>query len=319
MGKLAQKLATQPLWFQNAYLSSAVKSQVESGNFAECYQTLTDFDYLEAKIKRPEFGVQALITDYDLIDESKVVTHSDDNSHEVETLKLIQGALRLSAHILAEDQMQLAGQLLGRLLSFPQPGIQALLAQAKQWQDDPWLRPLTPRLTPPGGRLLRTLKGHSNSVTALALTPDGKRVISASNDNTLKVWDLADGKEVLTLKGHSLWVKAVALTPDGKRVISASSDSTLKVWDLADGKKVLTLKGHSDSVTAVALTPDGKRVISASRDNTLKVWDLADGKVITHFTAESPIYCCAVAPDGITITAGDDSGQIHFLELKAGL
>jgi hypothetical protein len=56
---------------------------VESGNFAECYQTLTDFDYLEAKIKRPEFGVQALITDYDLIDESKVATHSDDNSHEV--------------------------------------------------------------------------------------------------------------------------------------------------------------------------------------------------------------------------------------------
>ncbi|NJR74381.1 MAG: hypothetical protein HC773_13460 [Scytonema sp. CRU_2_7] len=143
MGKLAQKLAAQPLYFQNAYLSSAVKSQVESGNFAECYQTLTDFDYLEAKIKRPEFGVQALITDYDLIDSSKVATHSDDNSHEVGTLKLIQGALRLSAHVLAEDKTQLAGQLLGRLLSFPQPGIQALLAQAKR-QDDPWLRPLTP-------------------------------------------------------------------------------------------------------------------------------------------------------------------------------
>ncbi|WP_414587981.1 WD40 repeat domain-containing protein, partial [Scytonema sp. PCC 10023] len=278
MGKLAQKLAAQPLWFQNAYLSSAVKSQVESGNFAECYQTLTDFDYLEAKIKRPEFGVQALITDYDLIDSSKVATHSDDNSHEVETLKLIQGALRLCAHILAEDKTQLAGQLFGRLLSFPQPGIQTLLAQAKQWQDDPWLRPLSPSLSPPGGPLLRTLTGHSDSVNAVAVTPDGKRVISASLDSTLKVWDLADGKEVFTLTGHSDSVRAVAVTPDGKRVISASDDNTLKVWDLADGKEVFTLNAHSSSITAVAVTPDGKRVISASLDNTLKVWDLADGK-----------------------------------------
>ncbi|KAB8331285.1 hypothetical protein SD80_026020, partial [Scytonema tolypothrichoides VB-61278] len=294
MGKLAQKLAAQPLWFQNAYLSSFVKSQVESGNFAECYQTLTDFDYLKAKIKRPEFGVQALITDYDLIDESKVATHSDDNSHEVGTLKLIQGALRLSAHTLAEDHTQLAGQLLGRLLSFPQPGIQALLAQAKQWQDDPWLRPMTPSLTPPGGPLVRTLTGHSSSVKAVAVTPDGKRLISSAYyDNTLKVWDLADGKEIFTLKvwdladGKEIFtfkadrnsITALVVTPDGKRVISSNfHDNTLKVWDLADGKEVFTLNAHSDSVTAVVVTPDGKRVISASRDKTLKVWDLADGK-----------------------------------------
>ncbi|KAB8331286.1 hypothetical protein SD80_026025, partial [Scytonema tolypothrichoides VB-61278] len=84
-------------------------------------------------------------------------------------------------------------------------------------------------------------------------------------------------------------------------------------------KQLLTLNGHSDSVRAVIVTPDGKRVISASDDSTLKVWDLADGKVVTNFTADSPLWCCAVAPDGMTITAGDTSGQIHFLQLEAGL
>lgn len=161
MGKLAEKLAAKPLWFQLAYLSSYLQNQVKSGDFAEYYQILTDFDFLEAKIKRPEFGVQALIADYDLVDEPKVVTHQEYSPHKVRALKLIQGALRLSAHILAGDKTQLAGQLLGRLLSFPLPGIQSLLAQAKQWQEHPWLRPLTPSLTPPGGHLLRTLTGHS--------------------------------------------------------------------------------------------------------------------------------------------------------------
>ncbi|MBR8834845.1 MAG: hypothetical protein DSM106950_12610 [Stigonema ocellatum SAG 48.90 = DSM 106950] len=231
MGELAEKLAAKDSTFQRFFLTHAVKTFMKSGDFAEYYKNLTDFDYLEAKIKHRELGVQALITDYDF-DESKVATYSDEHSHKVETLKLIQGALRLSAHVIAENKTQLAGQLLGRLLSFPQPEIQALLTQAKQWQDDPWLRPLSPSLTPPGGRLLRTLTGHSD------------------------------------------WVRALALTPDGKQVISASSDSTLKVWDLADGK------------------------------------------IITSFTSDSSVVCCTVAPDGITITAGDRLGQIHFLQLE---
>ncbi|MBO3464418.1 WD40 domain-containing protein, partial [Aetokthonos hydrillicola] len=262
MGKLAEKLAAKDPLFQRFFLSRAVESYIESGDFAEYYKTLTDFDYLEAKIKHSELGVQALIADYDLIDESNLETHSDEHSCEVETLKLIQGALRLSAHVIAENKTQLAGQLLGRLLSFPQPGVQALLAQAKQWQDDSWLHPLSPSLTPPGGRLLRTLTGHSDWVRALALTPDGKQVISASNDHTLKVWDLADGKPVFTLTGHSNSVTALALTPDGKQVISASNDNTLKVWDLADGKPVITFTADSPRVSCTV----------ASADVTITAW-----------------------------------------------
>ncbi|KOP25883.1 hypothetical protein AMR41_13365, partial [Hapalosiphon sp. MRB220] len=179
-------------------------------------------------------------------------------------------------------------------------------------------------------RQLFTLNGHSSWVKAVAVTPNGQKVISASRDHTLKVWNLDTGKkgffnfiknlinrrQLFTLNGHSSWVNAVAVTPNEQQVISASSDNTLKVWNLDTGEEQFTLNGHSNSVSAVAVTPNEQQVISASSDNTLKVWNLDTGEVITTFTGEYPINCCAVAPDGVTIVAGEQSGRVHFLRLE---
>jgi WD40 repeat protein len=275
------------------------------------FELLTDFDFIAAKIAHPDLQSQDLIEDYDLAFEPQVSISGEKES----TLKLIQGAIRLSAHVVDKDETQLAGQLLGRLLSFEAPEIQALLAHSKQKQK-PWLRPFTPSLMPPGTPLLRTLSGHSGSVWAVAITPNGQQVVSASGDNTLKVWDLHSGAEQLILTGHSSSVQAVAITPDGQQVVSASDDNTLKVWDLHSGAERLTLTGHSSLVRAVAITPDGKQVVSASDDNTLKVWDLESGTEIARFIGEGGLYCCAVAPDGVTIVAGEASGRVHFLRLE---
>ncbi len=84
------------------------------------------------------------------------------------------------------------------------------------------------------------MTGHSSEVNALAVTPDGKQAVSASDDQTLKVWDLVSGRELRTLTGHSNSVNAVAVTPDSKHAVSASSDHTLKVWDLETGTVVGT-------------------------------------------------------------------------------
>jgi WD40 repeat protein len=108
----------------------------------------------------------------------------------------------------------------------------------------------------------------------------------------------------------------VAVTPDGGQAISGSSDKTLKVWDLKTGKLVRTLEGHRGWVWAVAVTPEGGHAISGSYDRTLKVWELDSGRCLATFTVEYPIYCCAVARDGVTIVAGDASGTVHFLTLE---
>jgi WD40 repeat protein len=106
--------------------------------------------------------------------------------------------------------------------------------------------------------LLRTLEGHSRHVTAVAVTADGKRAVSASGDQTLKVWNLESGHALRTLEGHSNLVNNVAVTPDGRWAVSASSDHTLKVWDLESGRELRTLEGHSSSVRCVAMTPGGE-------------------------------------------------------------
>ena len=187
MGEFADKLAAKPLFYQRAYLGSLLPNHVKSGNLEKYYQKLTDFNFLMAKIQHPEFGVQALIDDFNLVDASEAVTHREYNPETAKALNLIQAVLWMSADILERDKTQLAGQLLGRLLHFNIPEIQAMLEVAKQWKAAAWLRPLTPCLTPPRRGLIRTLTGHSKSVNAVAVTRDGKRVISGSSDNTLKV------------------------------------------------------------------------------------------------------------------------------------
>ncbi|MEG3860698.1 WD40 repeat domain-containing protein, partial [Microcoleus sp. herbarium12] len=240
---------------------------------------LTDFGFIEMKL---EFlGVQALIDDYDLARVSDVLL----SEGQTETLVRIQGAIRKSAHILDRDKTQLAGHLLGRLLDFEVPEIQGLLEQAKQWKDSPWLRALKANLERPGEGCLRTLIGHTRSVQAVAIAPDGKTAISASSDNTLKIWDTETGRELKTLTGHSSSVDAVAIAKDGKTAIFFSiskgcfgqEKEILKIWDTERDQELKNLTDHSNSLKAVAIASDGKIAISALYDHTLKIWDTETG------------------------------------------
>ncbi len=273
------------------------------GREGELKQLLCDFRWLQGKLEN--ININALLADYDFLP-------GDEN------LQLIQGALRLSAHILNEDKQQLAGQLLGRLLGFAREEIQRLLTQAQQCKT-PGFLPQTVSLTPPGGSLVRTLVGHSSSVYAVALSADGKYVISGSHDKTLKVWNWQTGEQLLTLEGHSSLVTALTITPDGKYVISGSDDKTLKVWNWQTGEQLLTLEGHSSLVTALTITPDGKYVISGSDDKTLKVWNWQTGEQLLTLEGHSSLVkAVALSADGKYVISGSGDKTLKVWNWQTG-
>jgi len=166
------------------------------------------------------------------------------------------------------------------------------------------------------GVLHHSLEGPSYSVGAVAITPDGQTAVSASDDNTLEVWDLKSGVLRHSLENYSNSGSAVAITPDGQTAVSVSSDKTLKVWDLNSGTLRHSSEGHSDFANAMVISPNGQTLVTAFDDRTLKVRDISTGKEIAQFIGESAIWCCAIAPDGKTIVAGEASGRVHFLRLE---
>ena len=235
-------------------------------------------------------------------------------------LRLIQAAIRLSAHIINDDKTQLAAQLLGRLQSFPVPEIQAMLEVAKQECDSPWLRPLTASLAHPGGALLRTFAGHTGTVNAVAITPDGRRFVSGSSDKTLKVWDLHAEQEVFTLSGHTNSVESIAITPDGKKVVSGCWDRTLKIWDLQTGQELFSLNDDNGGIEYICISPNGKRLISGSWGKIRQVWDLETGEKVFNFAVATGMKNEAIAftPDSRKLIFGSDDKNIKVCNLETG-
>ena len=122
--------------------------------------------------------------------------------------------------------------------------------------------PLALALSLSAGRADAQLVGHAGIVNGVAVSPDGRQVLSASWDYSVRLWDLAAQKELKVLEGHAANVNAVRFLPDGRSGISASWDGTIKLWDLASGAEIRTLKGHAANVSSIAVTRDGRMAAS---------------------------------------------------------
>jgi len=160
---------------------------------------------------------------------------------------------------------------------------------------------------------------HTNNVWALAFSPDGLTLATGSEDTTVKLWDVAGGKEKGTLKGHGATVRSLAFSRDGKRLVTGSFDQTVKVWDLEKMAELATLKGHSDAVWSVAFAPDGRTFASGGADGTVKLWALPEsgdpaaveekGTLKGHMNWVS---CVAFSPDGKKLASGGFDNTVRL-------
>ena len=334
---LARYFAAKPPWLDEAREAPNTRRAVElvfqhrgAQQWREAEATLFDCQFLFAKV------AAGMVLDLDADYQVLLQEAPESELPRRAALRLIHGAVRLSAHVVVQGAAQFASQMVGRLLVHrDKSDVAKFLDDITASAPRPWFRALHPCPDAPGGALLRMLEGHSDDVKGVAVTADGKRAVSASRDGTLKVWDLDTGRELGTLEGQSGSVEGVAVTADGKRAVSASDHALkvwdlengralrtldpsparcvavtpdgkravstfgeLKVWDLETGRALRTLAGHPSFVNGVAVMPDGKRAISASWDGTLKTWDLETGSTLCTRHGRSNFLSVAVTPDG---------------------
>ncbi|HTI70514.1 MAG TPA: TIR domain-containing protein [Candidatus Limnocylindria bacterium] len=150
----------------------------------------------------------------------------------------------------------------------------------------------------PGDAFPEVFLGHRSSVNACAWSPNGQFLLSASSDNSLKIWDASSAQCLHTLQGHSRSVLACAWSLNGQFLLSASLDNSLKIWDASSAQCLHTLHGHSSSVLACAWSPDGKIVFSGSADGTIKKWNAATGECLWTGYELPEFQTAAISGDG---------------------
>jgi WD40 repeat protein/predicted Ser/Thr protein kinase len=161
-----------------------------------------------------------------------------------------------------------------------------------------------------GGMEALTLEGHTNAVTSVDFSADGRLVLSGSYDGTARVWDVRTGQGISGVRGHGAPIRAVAFLPDGKRLVTGSFGGTASVWDVASGNEIHKLKGHTADVFSVAVSLDGRRIATGSWDGRVKLWDAATGALLLTFPDRGArVFAVAFSPDGrrMVSASGDEA------------
>jgi WD40 repeat protein len=169
-------------------------------------------------------------------------------------------------------------------------------------------------------------EGHTDTINSVCFSPDGSYVLSGSDDRTLRLWEIASGKEIMKFEGHIDDVTSVCFSPDGCYVLSGSLDCTIRLWEIASGKEVRTFWRRHKVVYSVCFSPDGSYVLSGSSGKTLYLWDVASGKEIRIKAFDdvfNPVHTDEVksvcfSPNYSYVLSGSRDRTIRLWEMSSG-
>ena len=160
---------------------------------------------------------------------------------------------------------------------------------------------------------------NGSTVNSVAFSPDSSRVVSGSDDNTVRIWNAITGEVEAELKGHMGKVLSVAFAQDDSRVVSGSIDKTIRIWNAMIGEKEAELKGHTGWVTSVAFAQDGRRVVSGSDDKTVRIWNVTTGEVEVELKGHRGcVRSVAFSQDGSRVVSGSDDKTVQIWNTITG-
>jgi len=177
---------------------------------------------------------------------------------------------------------------------------------------------------------IKTFRGYEGDVYSIAVSPDGRHIItgsgsdgrhtaSASEVDTIKIWNMATGSEVMTMHGHNDDVQAVALSPDGRGIASGDDEGVIKIWDAASGAELKTIQGHRDMIETIAFSPNGRHIVSGSDDDTVKIWNAVTGALEKILTGhKGNIREVTYSPDGKLVVSGSSDDTIKIWDAQTG-
>ena len=165
-----------------------------------------------------------------------------------------------------------------------------------------------------------TCYGHTDEVFEVEFTPDGRRLVSAGKDGTIRFWDAATGHELSRIEGDGVPMQGLSVSFDGRFLASGNRNGGLSLWDLESGELIRSLAGHQGAINCVAMSQDGRRIASASSDKTIKLWEIETGLQLLSFAGHSgAVLGVAFSPDGEQIASTSmDDGTVRIWDVQNG-
>lgn len=173
--------------------------------------------------------------------------------------------------------------------------------------------------------LKATLRGHQGWVPCVAFAPNGKTLATGGQDHTVRLWDVATGKETAVLRGHTDTVQAVAFSPNRRLLATASADGSVRIWEVGTGRPRAVLLGHLGPdvdgkpmpTYTVAFSPDSRTLASGGADETVRLWEVATGKQRAVFQSTKDVFSLVITPNGKLLASMTRGGIITVWDLAS--